>query len=1223
MKLYKHFVALLCAAALLTPSARAQTTAVQVTPPVEPRAVTPTVTPALREEAYRENNRGVALLEQYNHKDAAEAFRRALKIDPASRVAMVNLAIALYNIPDAEAAAVAAQAAAAAAPDLPQPAYIAGLIAKAQNQIDEAVAHFSRVLKIDPQDVGANVQLGQLYVQQRKYAEAVQHLRRAIDAEPYNTTAVYNLAQAQQRAGNREEGQALLVRFQELRQSGSGTSIGQNYLEQGRYAEGIVSTGAESDLVNKDVPRVTFADASTQMLPPIVTGGRREQSSTAVVRSRALTIDKGASPLTADNRLTPDAARAFAAMQAGGVTLFDYDADGDLDLLETASGALRLYRNDAGKYLDVTKESGLNAAPEGVVNIGAVAGDYDNDGDPDLFVIRYGANAAGALMRNEGAGKFTDQTASAQLAAYPHLAVSAAFVDVEHDGDLDIFLAGYADLTKPTIGDPKRATVQPEELAPAPNLLLRNNGDGKFTDITTEAKVAGGKTRGVSIVPTDYDNRRDVDLLVVNYGAAPTLFRNLRDRTFRDVASEVGLDASGRYTCTAAGDLNKDGFTDFFFGRAGEPNLFALSDGRGRFVTRAASEGATGDKSAPGSSLVATDAAQIFDYDADGLLDTIAVSDKGLRVWRNTGGDFVEVSESVLPKDATPPADGGWWARSFAAGDIDSDGDTDMIFRLASGTLKVGRNDGGNRNRSARLRLTGRVSNRSGVAAKVEARAGSLWQKFETYAANPAPAPADIVVGLGTREKLDAVRVIWASGIVQAETDFGEDAAKPATQSVAARTFSILELDRKPSSCPFLFTWNGERFEFITDMMGGGEMGAWTGPNAYNMPDPEEYVRIPEGKMKERDGRYELRITNELEEVLFVDRARLVAVAHPREASVYPNEGLGNPTSDRHLLYAARDLRASASARDDEGRDLLPRLAKVDRVYADTYKRTAIRGYAEPHTLTLDLGEDARDDDALLLLTAWTDYAFSSDNLAAAQAGLSLQMPSLQVRDPQNRWRTVIDNIGLPVGRPQTVAVDLRGKFLSASREIRIVTNSRINWDQALVARFDTSVAAQLNSVALDATRADLTARGFSAEVMPDGREPLVYDYDQVSHASTWKLFPGRYTREGDVRELLAVADDMFVISRPGDEIKLEFDARALPALPEGWTRTFLFHIDGFSKEMDPNSASPDQVAPLPFHKMTGYPYTSAEKYPDTPKHRDYMERYNTRVVTRPLGKLN
>jgi hypothetical protein len=231
-----------------------------------------------------------------------------------------------------------------------------------------------------------------------------------------------------------------------------------------------------------------------------------------------------------------------------------------------------------------------------------------------------------------------------------------------------------------------------------------------------------------------------------------------------------------------------------------------------------------------------------------------------------------------------------------------------------------------------------------------------------------------------------------------------------------------------------------------------------------------------------------------------------------------------------------------------------------------------------------------------------------------------MRPPSLQVKDKEGKWRTVVESMGFPVGRPQTVPVDLRGKFLSESREVRVVTNMRVYWDQALAARSDGGRPYTLER--LEAAGANLRERGFSAEVRPDGREPYTYDYARVSLASPWKTFTGRYTRTGDVRELLTAADDMYVVSKPGDELALSFDASQLGPLPAGWTRTFLLYADGFSKEMDINSASPHEVAPLPFHGMKRYPYSAPESYPADEPHLLYMEKYNTRVVASPLPRL-
>jgi tetratricopeptide (TPR) repeat protein len=1159
------------------------------------------------EDAYRANNIGVALLEQFKHKEAAEAFKNALKIDPKLNLAHINLSIAFFNVPDLPAAQREAQNAAVLVPQAPQPYYILGLIAKLQSRLDEALIAFQRVLKIDPNDVGTNINVGQIYSQQRKYPEAIAAFRVALAAEPYNATALYSLGQALMRAGQREEGQRVTERFKQLRERGSATTIGQNYLEQGRYAEAVASTGAEAELVERTIPGVTFTDATAGLL----SGSADAATSPASMAATSSVFGRQFKTSNWNDASRQEVAAAFG----GSVTLFDMDGDGNLDLFWLAATAQHLFRSAGGKFIEVTNQSGALATKFNGTPIGAVAGDFDNDGKPDLFVIRDGSLS---LYHNDGAGKFSDVTGAAGIPAYQFLPSSVAFVDVDHDGDLDVFITGMADLSQAPKGG--SSAVFPNDFAGAPNLLLRNDGNGKFTDVTAAAKLDSvGHT--VSVIPTDFNNRRDMDLLVVNYGKAPALYSNQRDGTFRNVSQEVGLDIEGHWSCAAAGDLNKDGFTDFFFGRADGPGLFAISDGKERFKTTVAS---------PAGSEAAR-VAQFLDYDNDGLLDCVMVTDKGLRVLRNIGNGWTDTSERAVARDLAGGPSAFAAGRLFAAGDIDNDGDTDIVLLSAYGGLRIGRNDGGNSNHSLRVKLSGKVSNRSSVGAKIEARAGSLVQKLETSSASPPAAPADIIFGLGKRANADAVRVIWPAGIVQAETEIGRAAnGNTADPKITFVTLDVTELDRKPSSCPYLYAWNGERFEFITDFMGGGEMGYLEEPGRHNIPDPVEYVRIRGDQLKERNGRYELRVTNELEEALFADRFQLIAVDHPQGVEVYPNEGMTDPPRP-FKLYATRSAHPPLTAVDDHGNDVLSRITSMDRRYPDDFSRDRIRGYAAEHTLTMKLADSAKSDRVLpghpanhrmlLLLTGWTDYAWSSDNVAAAQAGKSMMLPSLQVKDAEGQWRTVIEDIGIPVGRPQTVTVDLTGKFLSPSREVRIVTNMRILWDQILV---DTSAGTTpVRMMQLDPVDARLSWRGFSREITPDGREPFGYDYNQISFTSPWKVMPGRYTREGDVRELLLKSDDMFVISRPGDEISLSFDVRKLPPVRAGWTRTFLLYSDGFSKEMDINSASPDQVSPLPFHAMTKYPYADPEAYPMTAARRAYIDRYNTRLVTAEIPSID
>jgi hypothetical protein len=431
--------------------------------------------------------------------------------------------------------------------------------------------------------------------------------------------------------------------------------------------------------------------------------------------------------------------------------------------------------------------------------------------------------------------------------------------------------------------------------------------------------------------------------------------------------------------------------------------------------------------------------------------------------------------------------------------------------------------------------------------------------------------------------------------------------------------FRIEELDRKPSSCPFLYSWNGERFEFVTDFLGGGEMGAWQAPGVFNRPDPVEYVRIRGDQLKARDGRFELRVTNELEETLFLDHLQLLSVAHPAGVDIFPNEGMTDPGKP-HRIHAVRDVRPPRQVVDDHGHDVAARVARIDRTYPDDFGLARIRGYAEAHALRIDVGPRARGEGIVLLLTGWTDYAFSSDNVAAQQARLPVQVPALEARTPGGAWRTLDVAVGFPVGRPQTIAVDLSGALRAGEHELRLTTTMRIYWDQMLVGT--AAPVTPMAVVTLDPQVATLGERGFSAEVRPDGLNPSVYDYHRVTRESPWKAFAGRFTRTGDVRPLVERSDDQFVIAKTGDELSLSFDASRLPPIPTGWTRTFLLRGDGFSKEMDINSATPHTVEPLPFHGMSAYPYPAPERYPDTPEHNRYREQFNTRQVVRPLPLL-
>lgn len=1192
--------------ALLAVSVSACGSATPPAPPQNPRDI--------RERAYRQNNLGVALLEQLSYADAAAAFRNAVAIDPQLAVGRLNLAIALLYEQDLDGAATEATEAAKQLSNIPQPAYVLGLIARAQNRNPDARAFFEKVRQIDATDVGTNVNLAQIALEDRRYDEAITLLEPIVRAEPMHVTASYVLGLALTRGNRQADGEQLLARAQSLRRAAYAVTFGTGYLEQGRYAEAIASTGNEPDLVD--------ASPSTAAFTP-----------SALIAASGATVSSPFANTYTAGTMDASAARTLAAGLGGAALPIDIDGDGTLELIVVSQAGQQLLRRAAGgSWADAIAGSGLETAPRDAVPTGAISADFDNDGSPDLFVLRDGTSS---LYKNDGKGHFTDVTRSAGITPYTGLASTAAFVDVDHDGDVDLVMGGLADVASTRRAAQSANLAFPAGFAPAALRLLRNNGNSTFTDITRQAGLES-REHAVAIVPTDFDNRRDIDLLVISADTAPKLFANQRDGTFKDVARDVGLAdiavTGERVTAVATGDVNKDDWPDFVVATTGTSRL-ALSTGRGRFEVVAAPDGLRGATSV-----------QFADVDSDGLLDLVGVTGTGLTVFRNLGQSWSDVSSTAVPTGRGATAN----SRLMAVADLDGDGRTDLLTAGLDGSVHLWRNSGDPRNQSLAVRLRGRVSNRAGIGSKVQVRAGSLSARFEVSSATPPVASADLIVGLGQRPGAEVVRVLWPSGILQAETSALPTASGPADGSAPAPSngagapaagasataiaegkggaaaasgqsatatlkspFTVEELDRKPSSCPFLFTWNGERFEFITDFLGGGEMGYREGPGLYNHPDPVEYVRIRADQLKPSNGQYELRVTNELEEVLYLDHLQLTMATHPSDVELYPNEGMTvRPKPFR--MHAVRRPHVPARVTDDHGHDVTERIANLDRRYPDDFALERIRGYAKTHSLLIDTGADASRH--TLLLTAWTDYAFSSDNVAAEQAGLALIEPVLEVRGGDGRWRKLDVGIGIPVGRPQTIPIDLTGLLRPDERQLRLTTNMRIYWDQIRIG--ETVPAAEYVSTPTDLKTATLEARGFSAEVRPDGEDPPTYDYGRVSRQSPWKTFAGSYTREGDVLPLLEKSDDHFIIARTGDEVALTFAAPATD-VPPGWTRTYFLKGDGYSKEMDINSASPDTVEPLPFHGMSRYPYPPSEHYPDTADHNRYRATFNTRGVVR------
>jgi hypothetical protein len=503
----------------------------------------------------------------------------------------------------------------------------------------------------------------------------------------------------------------------------------------------------------------------------------------------------------------------------------------------------------------------------------------------------------------------------------------------------------------------------------------------------------------------------------------------------------------------------------------------------------------------------------------------------------------------------------------------------------ANGALLASRNTAETGN-WLEVALEGVKATKIPLNSKIEVKAGPIYRKA-IYEGAP------VAFRLGAATKVDTVRITWPNGLVQNETN-----------QLVNRLLRVKEAPRLAGSCPMVFTWNGKEFQFITDVLGVAPLGASSGDGQYFPVDHDEYVSIPAEALRPRDGKLEVRVTEELREVTYLDHVRLIALDHDASTEIITNEKFKAPPFPEFRLYGLKQKIHPL---------VNPALEARDRVYPGGFK-CDFAGVAEKHNLDLNFGKAAPNNRAVLMLNGWVDWADGSTFLAATQAKRDLIFPYLQVKDSSGNWKTVIEDMGIPAGKPKTIAVDLTGKFLSASREVRIVTSLCVHWDEIYLVEDTAPPAATMTDVPL--LNANLRYRGFSeVTVDPRRRQPETFNYQKM-RTPPWNQTPGNYTRYGSVDAMLSSIDDRMVIMGSGDEIALQFDPSKLPALPKGWRRDYLLLFDGWAKDADANTAFSQTVRPLPFHGMSQYPYRATEQPPQ------HVNDYLTRPALRPLRPL-
>lgn len=1118
------------------------------------------------ETAIRHQNLGLAHLEESQPSKAISEFEALVDIISDEPIGYGNLAVAYLRLQKSDEAEIWVKQGLEVAPMDSQLHFILAEVYQWQGKTEEMVAEIQEAIKLAPDDLEMRYKLVRHYLGQRNDPEAIEHaidlLRTLREDAPTNIVVLLQLAQSLLQREQIEEAKQICMELHALLWDVDEKFL--KFLKQGLLLldQGDIKGASRNVRIFSNVQRNTprYQQGIGELVTDII--GHPIEEFSPGFKSRV--VAKFSPPIDIDYvDVTQEIGLGNLAGKRTKVILSDSDNDGDLDLYTLLArggeeSVFGFFQNQDGKF--------VSHLP-GEYGDAAAFVDIDKDSDQDLYVH---VKKRERLLENVGEGF--------AFKSHPRVGAEVLFVDYDHDGDLDKMIVSDVETS-----------------------IQRNNGDGSFTDVTHQTFLPPVPQGGLDVSFGDFDDDGDVDVLVVNRGSGCTLYSNLRQGKMRAVTDGLGISQDVLFTSVAVGDYDNDGDLDLFLATDGDsPHQLYLNRGDATFVHDNRSQaGITATNGVHGLDV------HFVDYDNDGFLDLWVVGQRedgdgrGVQLYRNDGTAQFTHSSGLLPDGITTGIDG-------AVGDYDNDGDLDLFTINGEGQVIALRNDGGNKNGWLQVRLEGVTAgnnkvNIDGIASRVELKAGDLYQMRNV---------TDPIThfGLGPAEQGDVLRVVWTNGVPQ-------NLIQPKANQ------RIVEKQILKGSCPFLYVYDGENYQFLTDLLWRSPLGMAT-PMGFLAPaETADYVKISGDLMKPKSGLYSIQVTEELWETVYVDEVKLFVVDHPGGTQIFVDEKYSPPPFPEFKIYATQEIHRPRVAFDSHGNDVADALTEFDYRYAVEHEPGKFQGVVEPHSVILDLGDVPNDQPLTLFLSGWIFPTDTSINVSLSQnPSLSPIFPYLQVLNSQGDWQTVIDVIGIPAGKNKTIVVDLTGKFLSADRRVKISTDMQIYWDSVFFTVGEPDVPMQITE--LPAHSADLHYRGFSEMYRPTPHAPHLFNYEKVLKEAQWRDLAGNYTRYGDVTPLLQRIDDMYVIMNAGDEMTVEFDAAKLPALKDGWVRDFILFSDGWDKDGDINTLFSQTVDPLPFHDMSAYPYPEGENYPNDLEHLRYQLEYNTRRVQHELPRF-
>lgn len=880
---------------------------------------------------------------------------------------------------------------------------------------------------------------------------------------------------------------------------------------------------------------------------------------TARAPLQILKPDKSGVPVTFADATTTTFG-AEAARYTAPLGVIDYNHDDRNSLFVLEPGAgFRVLDNQRGIFKPLGEA--LSATADANFRR-TVVGDFNNDRIEDVLAV--GENGS-QIFKFATNGAARDFTTASNLRNLKLLALDALALDLDFTGKLDIVA-----------------------VLPGGNGLrvLRNLGNMYFKDITSTSGVPAAITGVRQLAVDDWNNDDLLDVLAGQDAQPPLYLQKVRGAPLMPTNLPPGQ-LQGHVI--AVGDVNGDSRVDLLAGDADHVDL--LLGGINQFLRLPIAQ--------PG-----LDALRLVDFDNDGWLDLLA-SGVGVQLWRNLGdGQFVNVT--ALTKLNQVPATR---VRDVAVADFDQDGDTDFVVALAGGQadgLRFYRNDGGNANLQLKLRLLGKRSNASGLGIRVEIAAGS-FRVHRTLQTLP------LEIGIARNQKLDSVTARWF------DLSFNQVDVKPDAQAAIV----VFEPELPVGSCPYVYVRDGEKFRFVSDILGSAPVGLRLTDSVFIDADPREYLLLGrEQDFVPRNGRYALEITEELREVLYLDEAKLVAVDHPAGTEVHTTDKLrpAKPFPRGELWTLAR-RHPLLKATTLDGADVTELLQDADsrKVSPTRLRIPQLRGLAEPHGVILDFGPLDTARPLVMVLTGWLRFGGGMANVGASHdPELPFPFPVMEVETDAGRWQPLNLTVGAPSGKTKTILVDLAGKLPVGSRRLKLSAAFELHWDRVALFERDATAISRVTSLIPD--QADLYWRGFSEFDDLPWTFPLTPVFDRVFQNPHWAITPtGWCTRYGPVGELIASEDNGLAILNGGDALTLEFDVSQLPSKPAGYERSFFLYTVGWDKDADFHVELGWKVDPLPWHGMNDQLY-GREPRPafasDALNH-----KYNTRWVTQPTLK--